>query len=112
VGRALDLFWHWYTSPLFYAFVDLAAAARTDEELRASLAPVERELSRTTLVIAREMFAEDREDARLDPVIGFALGTVRGLALLPLLQPGDSASSQWRFARERLAELFKAAASD
>lgn len=108
VGRALDLFWRWYTSPLFHAFVDLAAAARTDEDLRASLAPVERELARSTLLIAREMFAEDREDGTLDPLIGMTLATIRGLALLPLLQPpGRSAGVQWRFARERLEELFR-----
>ena len=108
VARALDLFWRWYTSPLFYAFVDLAAAARTDEDLRASLAPVERELARTTLLIAREMFAEDKDDGTLDPLIGMTLATIRGLALLPLLQPpGRSAGVQWRFARERLEELFR-----
>ncbi len=110
VGRALDLFWRWYTSPLFYAFVDLAAAARTDPELRASLVPVERELGHTTLLVAREMFAGERTDSELDPLIAMTLGTVRGLALLPLLQPpGRSAGAQWRFARERLTELFHAA---
>ena len=37
------------------------------------------------------------------------LGTVRGLALLPILQPGNrSAAKQWAFARERLADLFRA----
>ncbi len=110
ITRALDLFWRWYTSPLFYAFVDLAAVARTDAELRASLAPVERELGHTTLVLARQMFAKDETNADLDPLIGMTLATVRGLALLPLLQPpGRSAASQWRFARARLAELFRTA---
>ncbi len=110
VPRALDLFWRWYTSPLFYAFVDLAAAARTDVELRAGLAPVERELGHTTLRLAREMFAKDPANAELDPLIAMALATVRGIALLPLLQPpGRSAPAQWRFARARLAELFDAA---
>jgi AcrR family transcriptional regulator len=111
ITLALDLFWRWYTSPLFYAFVDLAAAARTDADLRASLAPVERELGHMTLLLAREMFADGRRDARLDPLIAMTLGTVRGLALLPLLQPpGRSAAAQWRFARDRLAELFSTAA--
>lgn len=112
IDRALDLFWHWYTSPLFHAFVDLAAAARTDAELRASLAPVERELGHTTLLIARRMFAGSETSAELDPLIGMTLATVRGLALLPLLQPpGRSAAAQWRFARARLIELFRAAAA-
>ena len=107
VTRALDLFWRWYTSPLFYAFVDLAAAARTDAELRAGLAPVERELGHITLRLAREMFTQDPPNSDLDPLIAMALATVRGIALLPLLQPpGRSAAPQWRFARARLVELF------
>lgn len=42
IEQALDAIWGWFTGPLFEASLDLAAAARTDEELRASLAPVER----------------------------------------------------------------------
>jgi AcrR family transcriptional regulator len=109
VERALDTIWGWFTGPLFAASVDLAAAARTDEELRASLAPVERGLSRETLRCCREMLAADVEDPSRDPLIQLTLGTVRGLALLPILQPGSrSAAKQWAFAREQLAGLFRA----
>lgn len=109
IGRALDLLWTWFTGPLFYASVDLGAAARTDPELRAALAPVERHLSQTTVVRSREMFAAGREDASRDELIQMALATVRGLALLPVLQPGiRSLDAQWRFARARLVELMAA----
>jgi AcrR family transcriptional regulator len=109
VGRALDLLWSWFTGPLFHASVDLAAAARTDPELRASLAPVERALSHATLRSCRAMFASDAEDASYDPLIQMTLGTVRGLALLPVLQPGNrSAAKQWAFARTQLAGLIRA----
>jgi AcrR family transcriptional regulator len=109
VERALDLLWSWFTGPLFHASVDLAAAARTDPELRASLAPVERALSHETLRCCREMFAADAEDASYDPLIQMTLGTVRGLALLPVLQPGSrSAAKQWGFARAQLAGLIRA----
>jgi AcrR family transcriptional regulator len=109
VERALDTIWGWFTGPLFQASIDLAAAARTDPELRASLAPVERRLGRETLRCCREMFAAGGEDPSRDPLIQMALGTVRGLALLPVLQPGSrSAEKQWAFARERLALLFRA----
>jgi AcrR family transcriptional regulator len=105
IERALDLVWSWYTGPLFQA------AARTDPELRAGLAPVERELGRHTLHLCREMFAGDRTDASMDRLIGMALATVRGLALLPVLQPGArSVDEQWSFARGRLAAAFRAAA--
>ena len=36
IEQALDAIWGWFTGPLFQASIDLAAAARTDEELRAS----------------------------------------------------------------------------
>ena len=109
IELALDAIWGWFTGPLFDASVDLAAAARTDEELRASLAPVERRLSQETLRCCREMLAADAEDPSRDQLIQMTLGTVRGLALLPVLQPGSrSAAKQWAFARGRLADLFRA----
>jgi AcrR family transcriptional regulator len=109
IELALDAIWGWFTGPLFDASVDLAAAARTDEELRASLAPVERRLSQETLRCCREMLAADAEDPSRDQLIQMTLGTVRGLALLPVLQPGSrSAAKQWAFARDRLADLFRA----
>jgi AcrR family transcriptional regulator len=108
IELALDAIWGWFNGPLFEASVDLAAAARTDEDLRASLAPVERGLSRETLRCCREMLAAGPEDPSRDPLIQMTLGTVRGLALLPVLQPdGRSAAKQWAFARARLADLYK-----
>lgn len=109
VEQALDAIWGWFTGPLFQASVDLAAAARTDEELRASLVPVERRLSLETLRCCRAMLAADVDDPSRDPLIQMTLGTVRGLALLPILQPGSrSAAKQWAFARDRLVALFRA----
>jgi len=111
IEQALDAIWGWFTGPLFSASVDLAAAARTDEELRAQLAPVERRLSHETLRCCRAMLADHEEDPSRDPLIQMTLGTVRGLALLPILDPGNrSAAKQWAFAREQLAELFRVAA--
>jgi AcrR family transcriptional regulator len=109
IEQALDLIWSWFTGPLFQASVDLAAAARTDAELRASLAPVERALSVETLRLCRVMFAGDEEDTSRDQLIQMTLGTVRGLALLPVLQPGNrNAAKQWAFARDQLATLIRA----
>ncbi len=108
IEAALELLWSWFTGPLFYASVDLGAAARTDSELRASLVPIERHLNQTTLVRCREMFASDREDPSCDQLIQMALATVRGLALLPALQPGTrKATQQWAFARDQLAVAIR-----
>lgn len=109
IEQALDAIWGWFTGPLFEASVDLAAAARTDQELHASLAPVERRLGQETLRRCREMLADSAEDPSRDRLIQLTLGTVRGLALLPILQPGSGrAAKQWAFAREQLAGLFRA----
>ncbi len=111
VEQALDAIWGWFTGPLFQASIDLAAAARTDEELRAQLAPVEARLSQGTLLCCREMLADGAEDRSCDPLVQMTLGTVRGLALLPIIHPGNrSAAKQWAFARAQLARLFRDAA--
>ncbi|HET6449361.1 MAG TPA: TetR/AcrR family transcriptional regulator [Conexibacter sp.] len=108
VEQALEAIWGWFTGPLFQASIDLAAAARTDRELRAQLAPVEARLSQGTLRCCREMLAPGSEDRSRDQLIQMTLGTVRGLALLPILQPGSrSAAKQWTFARDRLVDLFR-----
>jgi AcrR family transcriptional regulator len=108
VEAALELLWSWFTEPLFYASVDVGAAARTDAGLRASLEPVERHLNYTTLVRCREMFAADRDDRRFDQLIQLTLAAVRGLALLPVLQPGaKNPTTQWEFARASLATAFR-----
>jgi hypothetical protein len=107
IPRALDLLWRWYSGPLFAAAVDLAAVARTDAELRSSLEPVERDLGRTTVRLCRDMFAGDPEVRDFDALIEMSLATVRGLALLPILQPGGGkAARQWGYAREELIRLF------
>jgi len=113
IEQALDAIWSWFTGPLFMASIDLAAAARTDKELRDSLAPVERRLSHETLRCCRAMLADGENDPSRDQLIQMTLGTVRGLALLPILQPGGrSAEKQWTFARERLAASFHAHARE
>jgi AcrR family transcriptional regulator len=106
--HALDLLWNWFNGSLFHAAVDLAAAARTDGELRASLAPVERQLNESTLLNCRELFAGNRSDSNYDTLIRMTIATIRGLALLPILQPGtQSANKQWAFARTVLLRLFE-----
>jgi AcrR family transcriptional regulator len=107
IDFALDSLWEWFTGPLFHASVDLSAAARTDDELRASLIPVEQQLNDATLSSCRELFAGGCEDSSCDQLIQMTIATVRGLALLPILQPGtQKATKQWTFARRTLRRLF------
>jgi AcrR family transcriptional regulator len=107
-SKGLDLLWRWYNGPLFQAAVDVAAAARTDAELSAQLAVVEGELDELTVTGCRLMFSADERDTAGDPTIRLVLATIRGLALLPILQPGpERATRQWRQVKPILASMLE-----
>ena len=109
--KGLDLLWASYANPLFQAALDLWSHARTDPELRERLVPVERRLDRQTLEVTRQLFPAIAEKPDFDRLIELAVSTIRGLALLDTLHPGDGRNGkQWRYSRARLVELFEAAA--
>ncbi len=109
--QGLDLLWASYANPLFQAALDLWSHARTDADLRERLVPVERRLDRQTLEITRQLFPALAEQPDFDRLIELAVSTIRGLALLDTLHPGDARNrKQWRYSRARLVELFEAAA--
>jgi AcrR family transcriptional regulator len=109
VPEALDLLWRLYTTPLFYATFELAAAARTDPELRSHLAPVERTLNRETYRLGVELFPEFAGRSDFGELLDVVLSTIRGLAMLKMLQPGDTRlERRWKAARDRLIEVFEA----
>jgi AcrR family transcriptional regulator len=106
----LDLLWEYYASPLFQAWLDLWADARSDHELRAHLIALEKVLDRQTLELTRRLFPGLASTRDFEGLVQHALATARGLALLDTLDPdGDRNRKQWVFCRARLAELFAAA---
>src|SRR5262245_28830746 len=56
VTAALDLLWDYHIGPLQEASLELWVAARTDQELRKALVPVEREGIQKTIEYARALF--------------------------------------------------------
>ena len=109
--QGLDLLWASYANPLFQAALDLWSHARTDPDLRERLVPVERRLDRQTLEITKRLFPTIAGQPDFDRLIELAVSTIRGLALLDTLHPGDGRNrKQWRYSRARLVELFEAAA--
>jgi AcrR family transcriptional regulator len=110
VAAGLDLVWSNYASPLFQAALDLWTCARTDAELRAHLIEVERELDRQTLELARRLFGELADRTDFEHQIELAVATIRGLALLDTLHPGDERNrKQWAFCRSRLVQMLEGA---
>jgi AcrR family transcriptional regulator len=108
--RGLDLLWSGYASPLYQAALDLWSHARTDAELRERLVPVERELDRQTLQVTRRLFRDLAPRPDLDRLVEMAAATMRGLALLDTLHPGEGRNrKQWTYCRARLVELFESA---
>jgi AcrR family transcriptional regulator len=108
--KGLDLLWASYANPLFQAALDLWSHARTDPDLRERLVPVERRLDRQTLEITRRLFPAIAGKPDFDRLVELAVSTIRGLALLDTLHPGDERNRrQWRYSRARLVELFEAA---
>jgi AcrR family transcriptional regulator len=108
--QGLDLLWASYANPLFQAALDLWSHARTDGDLRERLVPVERRLDRQTLAITRQLFPAIAGQPDFDRLIEMAVSTIRGLALLDTLHPGDGRNrKQWRYSRARLVELFESA---
>lgn len=105
----LDLMWAAFDHPLFQAAVDLWSHARTDEELRSHLVPVERVLDRQTLEIAANVFPDLAGRPDFEPLVEFATATMRGLALLDTLNPGSRRGrKQWASScRDELVELFE-----
>ncbi|MBJ7332565.1 MAG: TetR family transcriptional regulator [Solirubrobacteraceae bacterium] len=107
-AAALDLFFSAYCGPLFRATLDLWAAARADDELRAALTPIERHTDRETMRLARHLFAAHVDEPDFAERVDLALNTIRGLAVLAALDPnGKRVREQWAFARPWLIALFE-----
>lgn len=59
VSAGVDLLWSIFSDPLAYALLELVVAARTDEELRASLEPEARRVEERLARFSREIFPEE-----------------------------------------------------
>jgi AcrR family transcriptional regulator len=103
VSEAIDLLWHGFSGKLSTAALELWIAARTDEELRTSMLPVDRALARSTLDIYRQAAAVDLPPDRLETLFWLTLNVTRGLALDAMIG-GDAAR------RARLLAEWKAMA--
>jgi len=108
---ALDMIWDLYTGELFQAVLELSVHARTDPELRTDLDPVERTIGRESLPLLREAFGRDPDDGRFDDLIALATASIRGLAIMPLLEPDYDLGRRWRRCRPKLLALLESEAA-
>ena len=102
----LDHMWAaFFSTPLFWAALELWVAARTDETLRQNLEPAERKLAKTIwsgwTALAGKDVARDREMARrFQDALALSWHMMRGMAMQKILKEDDSE-------RRRLYEVWK-----
>jgi AcrR family transcriptional regulator len=92
VAAAVDIIWSTFSGPLFAAALELWIAARTDDELREALMPVEREIGQGVRHTANRLYQDagidDEEIAqRVGPAVEMVGNAMRGMALQQLLEP-------------------------
>lgn len=85
IRAALDVLGTQFTSPVFLAALELWVAARTDPELKAAVAPLERRLGRETHAQALQMLGVDESRGRNRSLIQATLDLLRGLGLAATL---------------------------
>ncbi len=114
VGAALDLMWETTSGDLYGATLELWTASRTDSVLRARVDAVERRLGcQVRELVGRLLGDEIAARAGFEERVQFALGAMRGIALLDGFHPDAAARArQWAFARAQLVALFTNGGTD
>ncbi len=104
----LDLIWEAHDGVLFAATVELWAAARGDADLRAALLAAEHEVRRAIWEAFAAVAGPRTQDPGFRADMELVLATVRGLALLPLMEDASpqAITRRWRSARERLLRIL------
>lgn len=101
----IDILWRHFSSPLFWAALELWNAARTDAELRAALVPVEKEVFGVLHARSRALLEESMPgDPRLATVVQLSFEVLTGSAMTGIVS-GDLAR------RELLVRRWKRAAA-
>ncbi|HYC53559.1 MAG TPA: TetR/AcrR family transcriptional regulator [Candidatus Binatia bacterium] len=80
-AAAVALLWDMYSQRRHQAVLDLYAAARTDQELRAVLEPVAAAHGRNVRALAAEYFPDAARDPRFAVTLDLLLQTMLGMAL-------------------------------
>jgi hypothetical protein len=102
----LDELWRVHNEPVFQATLELWIAARTDEELRAQMRKLDRDLTRLLLASAAEVFGDHAHDREFRVRLEMALALIRGLAMTRAVVGARALGTSWRAMRERLIVLL------
>lgn len=83
---AIDILWPMVSGPTFYAWLELAVAARTDPELRAHLAPISQRFTENIERWFRELFpAPSEPNPFYEGAAAFAFAVMESLAVVKMV---------------------------
>jgi AcrR family transcriptional regulator len=109
VRAALELVSHQFTSPVFFAALELWVAARSDRELLRSVGPLERQVGRETHKHAVEILGIDEAKGNNRALVQATLDLLRGLGLAASLSDDSARRARildaWADVLERELEL-------
>jgi AcrR family transcriptional regulator len=92
VGAAVDILWKKLSCKVFYAWLELVVAARTDVALREAVAEIAGQFLDQVQATARDFFAPvDGSQLSLETAPIFAFAAMQGLALDRIVWPADDA---------------------
>jgi len=107
---AIDLLWPILSGPTFYAWLELAVAARTDEELRQSVAAATRRVMQMVHDTFFAIFPQPFGVELVDDPPKFVFALMTGMAVEKILNPADPALQQNLDALKVLACLVQVGA--
>jgi AcrR family transcriptional regulator len=109
VRAALELVSHQFTSPVFFAALELWVAARSDAELLKSVGPLERQVGRETHKHAVNILGIDEAKGNNRALVQATLDLLRGLGLAASLSDDSARRARildaWADVLERELEL-------
>lgn len=106
-AAAIDLLWPILSGPTFYVWLELAVAARTDPELRASVAATTRRVMDRVLQTFHRIFPEPPGANIVAEPPKFVFALLNGMALDKMLYPDDPALTQHLEVLKALARLVQ-----
>lgn len=107
-AAALDMLWRQFNHRLFQVIVELSVHGRTDPQLRTELDPIKQMAGHESMPrLLRIAFAGGVEDRRLDGLIALIVASVRGLAVMKLIEPSRQINERWETCRAQLLALLE-----
>lgn len=86
VDAMVDIAWQHFSSPIFWAALELWSAARTDAELRDALVPVEKDFFELVHSAAGDLLGQRFPgDPRLPTIVEFTLEVITGLVMSTII---------------------------